>query len=121
MKTIILTALLLIFCMSLIGCKSQSQGKSSVSESKSEISVSSKSMSITKPSKADEQSSVPSTTTKTSDGQKSDLAKARLALYGAGINSAAFSDEEILHYWRESQEKGVDFVDYFKDVTGIKK
>ena len=51
-------------------------------------------------------------TVKTSDVQGSDLTKARLSLYEAGVNSSSISDEQLLKYWDEAKKEKLDFVKY---------
>lgn len=51
-------------------------------------------------------------TVKTSDVQGSDLTKARLSLYEAGVDSSSISDEQLLKYWDEAKKEKLDFVKY---------
>lgn len=122
MKKIVIMSILLISSIGLIGCKDKSIGNSSGSKIKSQVTRSSTEVKNSKSSEVEDNNSVaPSTTIKTPETQNTDLSKARMALYTAGINSASISDEEIIKYWTESQEKKVDFIDYFKEVSGVNK
>ena len=73
------------------------------------------------PPKSSEESSssetLPSSnqTVKTSDVQDSDLTKARLSLYEAGVDSSSISDEQLLKYWDEAKKEKIDFVKYVQD------
>lgn len=54
-------------------------------------------------------------TVKSADAQGSDLTKARLSLYEAGVDSSSISDEQLLKYWDEAKKEKRDFVKYVQD------
>jgi uncharacterized protein YcfL len=112
MKKIML--LLVIGLVSLTGCGSAK--KDSAKPKATSVSSQRTTQSSTKQSSAETSTTVPSSspTVKTSEVQTSELTQARLALYQAGFDSSAISDEQLLSYWQAAQAQQVDFVTYVK-------
>ena len=109
--------LMVLASSSLVACgakKDDVKPVKSVSKSTSAIKKSTPS----KSSETPESSETPPSsneTVKTSDVQGSDLTKARLSLYEAGVDSSSISDEQLLIYWDEAKKEKVDFVKYVQD------
>ncbi len=106
--------LMVLASSSLVACgakKDDVKPVKSVSKSTSAIKKSTPS----KSSETPESSETPPSsneTVKTSDVQGSDLTKARLSLYEAGVDSSSISDEQLLKYWDEAKKEKLDFVKY---------
>ncbi len=106
--------LMVLASSSLVACgakKDDVKPVKSVSKSTSAIKKSTPS----KSSETPESSETPPSsneTVKTSDVQGSDLTKARLSLYEAGVDSSSISDEQLLIYWDEAKKEKADFVKY---------
>ena len=106
--------LMVLASSSLVACgakKDDVKPVKSVSKSSSAIKKSTPS----KSSETPESSETPPSsneTVKTSDVQGSDLTKARLSLYEAGVDSSSISDEQLLKYWDEAKKEKLDFVKY---------
>ena len=109
--------LMVLASSSLVACgakKDDVKPVKSVSKSTSAIKKSTPS----KSSETPESSETPPSsneTVKTSDVQGSDLTKARLSLYEAGVDSSSISDEQLLIYWDEAKKEKADFVKYVQD------
>ena len=109
--------LMVLASSSLVACgakKDDVKPVKSVSKSSSAIKKSTPS----KSSETPESSETPPSsneTVKTSDVQGSDLTKARLSLYEAGVDSSSISDEQLLKYWDEAKKEKIDFVKYVQD------
>ena len=106
--------LMVLASSSLVACgakKDDVKPVKSVSKSTSAIKKSTPSKSSETPESSE---TLPSSnqTVKTSDVQGSDLTKARLSLYEAGVNSSSISDEQLLKYWDEAKKEKLDFVKY---------
>ena len=121
-KNNIILLTLLSISIILTGCAKKTHTNTEASKSvKESNSYTSKTSNQSEKSSSIESSSEdadlkPSGTIKTSDTKDTDLAKARMALYTAGISSADISDEQIAAFWNEAKNKNIDFVEYFKSL-----
>ena len=112
--------LMVLASSSLVACgakKDDVKPVKSVSKSTSAIKKSTPSKSSEAPESSESSETLPSSneTVKTSDVQGSDLTKARLSLYEAGVDSSSISDEQLLKYWDEAKKEKADFVKYVQD------
>ncbi|EKF52522.1 hypothetical protein [Lactococcus garvieae] len=120
MKKYILLLIVGLTMLNLTACqkseKTTEYSQSTSTEKKSSTSPSSSSDS--------ENSSKPSSSSKesihTSEGSESNLGKARIAIYQAGIDSSALSDEDVLRLWNRSAKDKVDFISLVKEELAKK-
>lgn len=139
MKKLVVIFLLGISFLGLSGCNHEATEKQSPKQSSSELPKSEKSTEQSKPDKTKESTSPKETTPEKSDraedakvsddpqapksedtvrteeGRTTDLGKARIILYEAGIDSHSLTNEEILGIWKRSQGTK-DFVKNVKEV-----
>lgn len=139
MKKLVVIFVLVISFWGLSGCNHEATEKQSPKQSGSEMSKSEKSTEQSESDKTKESTSTKETapeksegaenskvsddpqapksddTIRTEEGRATDLGKARIILYEAGIDSHSLTNEEILRIWKRSQGTK-DFVKNIREV-----
>ncbi|MDR2977805.1 MAG: hypothetical protein LBV19_11050 [Streptococcaceae bacterium] len=116
MKKLLIISVIFLLSVGLTGCENSAtpESSSSAKKIKSASSTTDARHAASSSNKSNASTDVPSSskTIRTEEGSQTDLAQARTALYQAGINTASFSDEQILEWWQAAKNQDLDFVAY---------